>query len=332
MRHSWNLLWNVVFQCICKNWLYNLVRQFISTLLLILSWHNIKIFHRNSILNEFIIFTFFLFPLLPSITCWSIGSSRLQETTITILTNGNPNGCGSNYAGSNAIAGANCAPDDTIEVALTSDYCHQHQHHHQIMWDYRKLQQSSAKCNHQLRKHNQHHNDQRNSPTTNNTNTTYSTEQQCPVRLHAGGNCVNESFDMTNIGMFGNGTSNDCPASMVRKSSTLSSSNKRTSVHCLCNGRKLSKPKVHFQQMTLSDKLKKESRLINSDNHMNWNDCHGQFQTNFNFWGCAKLSIIFKGILRLSNFFGFSFILNLKLNGLNWSKFELPIFGLNSFE
>ncbi|XP_075168246.1 CCHamide-1 receptor [Haematobia irritans] len=66
----------------------------------------------------------------------TIRSSRLQETTITMLTNGNPNGCG-NYPGSNASnvvgTGLNCSPDDTIEVALTSDYCHQHQHQHQLM-------------------------------------------------------------------------------------------------------------------------------------------------------------------------------------------------------
>ncbi|XP_073844488.1 CCHamide-1 receptor [Musca autumnalis] len=56
--------------------------------------------------------------------------SRLQETTITMLTNGNPNG---NYVGTNAVAGVNCVPDDTIEVALTTDYCQQHSHEHQLM-------------------------------------------------------------------------------------------------------------------------------------------------------------------------------------------------------
>ncbi|XP_058980951.1 neuropeptide CCHamide-1 receptor [Musca domestica] len=58
--------------------------------------------------------------------------SRIQETTITMLTNGNPNGCG-NFVGPNSVAGVNCVPDDTIEVALTTDYCQQHQHQHQLM-------------------------------------------------------------------------------------------------------------------------------------------------------------------------------------------------------
>ncbi|XP_059226502.1 neuropeptide CCHamide-1 receptor isoform X2 [Stomoxys calcitrans] len=59
---------------------------------------------------------------------------RLQETTITMLTNGNPNGCG-NCPGTNVGTGngPNCPPDDSIEVALASEYCHQHQHQHQLM-------------------------------------------------------------------------------------------------------------------------------------------------------------------------------------------------------
>ncbi|XP_065368195.1 neuropeptide CCHamide-1 receptor [Calliphora vicina] len=57
--------------------------------------------------------------------------SRLQETTITMLTNGNNhNGCNNVVGG---IGASNCSNDDTIDVALTSDYCQQHQHSHQLM-------------------------------------------------------------------------------------------------------------------------------------------------------------------------------------------------------
>ncbi|TMW46513.1 hypothetical protein DOY81_008403, partial [Sarcophaga bullata] len=61
--------------------------------------------------------------------------SRLQETTITMLTNGNnQNGCNNVMGGSGMTSSAeNCRNDDTIDVALTSDYCQQHQHTHQLM-------------------------------------------------------------------------------------------------------------------------------------------------------------------------------------------------------
>ncbi|XP_046811027.1 neuropeptide CCHamide-1 receptor isoform X2 [Lucilia cuprina] len=61
--------------------------------------------------------------------------SRLQETTITMLTNGsNHNGCNNMVSGGNgAGVTGNFSNDDTIDVALTTDYCHQHQHSHQLM-------------------------------------------------------------------------------------------------------------------------------------------------------------------------------------------------------
>ncbi|KAI8124999.1 Neuropeptide CCHamide-1 receptor [Lucilia cuprina] len=61
--------------------------------------------------------------------------SRLQETTITMLTNGNNhNGCNNMVSGGNgAGVTGNFSNDDTIDVALTTDYCHQHQHSHQLM-------------------------------------------------------------------------------------------------------------------------------------------------------------------------------------------------------
>ena len=55
-----------------------------------------------------------------------------------MLTNGNnQNGC-NNAMGGNGGSGMtssaeNCRNEDTIDVALTSDYCQQHQHTHQLM-------------------------------------------------------------------------------------------------------------------------------------------------------------------------------------------------------
>lgn len=61
-----------------------------------------------------------------------------------MLTNGNHTGCSNFVGGASGVGGngtiggptntiENCAHDDTIEVALTSDYCQQHQHTHQLM-------------------------------------------------------------------------------------------------------------------------------------------------------------------------------------------------------
>lgn len=59
-------------------------------------------------------------------------SSRLQETSITMLTNGNTHTNCNSSVGLGNTAG-NGSQDDTIEIALTSDCCQQH--NHQFMWE-----------------------------------------------------------------------------------------------------------------------------------------------------------------------------------------------------
>ncbi|KAM7344246.1 CCHamide-1 receptor isoform 2-T3 [Cochliomyia hominivorax] len=65
---------------------------------------------------------------------------RLQETTITMLANvNNPNNC-NNMVGVGNTRGpintgivGNCTHESAVDVALTSDYCHQQKHSHQLM-------------------------------------------------------------------------------------------------------------------------------------------------------------------------------------------------------
>lgn len=105
---------------------------------------------------------FFSFPsvlCLPSFV--SLYCSRLQETTITMLTNGNnQNGCNNVMGGNGSgmtCSTENCRHDDTIDVALTSDYCQQHQHTHQLMWEYVKQQQPHHTHSKSLYRQQQHH-------------------------------------------------------------------------------------------------------------------------------------------------------------------------------